>query len=157
MRQRSPLKYFSTVSLTTVVTLLSSGTSAAAPLEAQGASTRERDRGGCTMRDGPGDYAQNCITVTYTGNTVNKIKGYIQAAKIDTAQPTICNITVEMWGTLADGTSFRDSGPVESCSVVSLGGSSESVNKVFKAGSTICSRTSWDSKWSSPACVDAPG
>lgn len=116
----------------------------------------EYAKGGCTMRDGPGDFAQNCITIYYTGARVNKIEGGIQAAKAPAFPATVCNATFEMWGQLASGRTYRVSHPASECSAFHLGVTASDVNEVFQSGTTICSRSLWENKWSNPACVPAP-
>lgn len=112
--------------------------------------------GGCTMRDGPGDFAQNCFTVTYSGPTVLKLWSYIQAVKYPAFPATVCEATFEVWGTLSSGAPYRYSKVARGCSAISNGLGFEGLNLVFKPGSTICSRSMWQNSWSNPACVGAP-
>lgn len=112
--------------------------------------------GGCTMRDGPGDFAQNCFTVTYSGPTVLKLWSFIQAVKYPAFPATVCEATFEVWGTLASGAPYRYSKVARGCSAISNGLGFEGLDLVFKPGSTICSRSLWQNSWSNPSCVGAP-
>lgn len=116
----------------------------------------EYSHSGCTMRDGPGDFAQNCFSVTYSGPAVHKLWSYIQAAKFPGFPATVCSATFEVSGQLANGTPYRSSKVVSGCGAISSGVTLEGLNLVFKPGTTICSRSLWQGSWSSPACVGAP-
>lgn len=112
--------------------------------------------GGCTMRDGPGDFAQNCFSVYYSGATVQRLWSYIQAVKFPVFPATVCEATFEVWGTLASGAPYRNSQVVHGCSAISSGSSLEGLNLIFQPGSKICSRSLWQNSWSNPACHKAP-
>jgi hypothetical protein len=87
----------------------------------------QRASGGCTMREGPGDFSQNCIEVTYNGRRSYQVRGYIQAAKAPAFPATVCNVTVELFGQFADGTPYRASHLATECSAISLGASKNTV------------------------------
>jgi len=109
--------------------------------------------GGCTLRDGPGDLNQNCIRVDYTKNFVEQIYGYIQSGKAPALPTTVCDISVEMWGTPVNGPPFRVTHQASGCSEVSRGATYR-IGKALVPGSQVCSRTLWQNSWSSPACVE---
>lgn len=111
--------------------------------------------GGCTLRSGPATLNQNCIDVRGSGLHVESINGYIQAASFPYGPATVCEITVEMTGTLAGNVPYFQSARTQpGCSFISRG-ITATVNKKFAPDSKICSRTYWGSTygWSTPACI----
>lgn len=112
--------------------------------------------GGCTVRSGPATLNQNCIQVNGTGLHVDSVKGYIQAASFPYGPATVCEITVEITGTLqSGGEPYFASGQTEpGCSFISRG-ITATIGKNFAPDSKICSRTYWGSiyGWSQPACI----
>lgn len=111
--------------------------------------------GGCTVRSGPATLNQNCISVKGSSLHVDSIRGYIQAASFPYGPATVCEITVEITGTLAGGVPyFRSAQTQPGCSFISRG-ITATVNKNFAPDSKICSRTYWGATygWSTPACI----
>ncbi|MDN5933489.1 MAG: hypothetical protein L0I24_20890 [Pseudonocardia sp.] len=111
--------------------------------------------GGCTVRSGPATLNQNCIYVRGEGLHVESIKGYIQAGSFPYGPSTVCEITVEMTGTLAGNVPYFQSARTQpGCSFISRG-ITATVNKTFAPDSKICSRTYWGATygWSTPACI----
>jgi hypothetical protein len=110
--------------------------------------------GGCTVRNGPAQFQQNCIQVDGAGLFVRSIKGYIQAASMPGFPGSVCDITVEISGTLAGNFPYFVSGQTDpGCSLLSRG-LTATVNKDFAPDSKICSRTFWPNYgWSTPACI----
>lgn len=110
---------------------------------------------GCTVRSGPATLNQNCISVKGAGLHVDSIHGYIQAASFPYGPGTVCEITVEITGTLAGGVPYFLSARTQpGCSFIARG-IVATVNKNFAPDSTICSRTYWGATygWSTPACI----
>jgi hypothetical protein len=111
--------------------------------------------GGCTVRSGPATLNQNCIQVNGSGLHVDSVQGYIQAASFPYGPATVCEITVEITGTLQDRTPYFASGQTEpGCSFISRG-ITATIDQDFAPDSKICSRTYWGSiyGWSQPACI----
>ncbi len=111
--------------------------------------------GGCTVRSGPATLNQNCIHVRGEGLHVDSINGYIQAGSFPYGPSTVCEITVEMTGTLAGNVPYFVSARTKpGCSFISRG-ITATVNKKFAPDSKICSRTYWGATygWSTPACI----
>ncbi len=129
---------------------------AQSPVDHDVQEVAEYANGGCTMRDGPGDFAQNCFSVYYSGPRVHRLWGYIQAVKYPILPSTVCDATFEIWGQLENGIPYRYSQLVHGCSALTSGVSVEGLDLVFKPGSTICGRSLWQNSWSNPACLDAP-
>jgi hypothetical protein len=140
----------------TTIAHRSGGAAAEVPLDQPVRLAAEYAHGGCTMRDGPGDFAQNCFTIFYTGPVVNKLWSYIQSAKFPAFPATVCNATFEISGQLANGGPYNFSKAVQGCSAITNGVVLENLNLTFKPGSLICGRSLWQGSWSNPACQAAP-
>ncbi len=106
---------------------------------------------GCTTRNGPGDFNQNCIDVIGQGIFVDSIRGFM-ASSTDSAPVQFCNVTVNVFGTLTGGVPYNETGTAEcgtGAAWVDFYPRAE-----FVPNSMVCSRTLFADEWSNPACIE---